>query len=336
MLEAKFEKYILEFKNPSGTSRGVLKKKSTYFMHLSKGAFRASGEANLFKGLSADDTPDYEEKLKEVCVNIEVYAKNYQETLVDYPSIRFALEQALLKLNNLHDLCFDNAFSRGEAGIPINGLIWMGSEQFMQEQIEEKLADNFTCIKLKIGAIDFEKELAILKNLRNKFPVTDLEIRVDANGAFHPKEALKKLEQLAKFDLHSIEQPIMAGQFEDMASLCQSTPLPIALDEELIGIGTMEEKRKVLESIVPQFIILKPALVGGFASCDEWISLAESREIGWWITSALESNVGLDAIAQYTFSKNTANYQGLGTGKLFSNNIPSSLTIVDAKLWRKA
>lgn len=335
MLRASYTKYVLEFKNPSGTSRGVLKKKDTYFIELNDGQQTAIGEANMFRGLSADDVPNYEAILQDVCDRIVEYKDSFQEDLKDFPSIVFALEQAFLQLENKKAICYQNEFTKGKAGIPINGLIWMGSEAFMRTQIEEKLNSNFTCIKMKIGAIDFEKEFTILQNLRESYSKDELEIRVDANGAFSAEEALEKLERLASLDLHSIEQPIRAGQLIAMAQLCMQTPLPIALDEELIGIKTYEAKKALLEQVQPQFIILKPALVGGFKSCDEWIELAEAKNISWWITSALESNIGLDAIAQYTFSKNTTLFQGLGTGQLFTNNTASSLHIMDAHLWRR-
>ena len=334
-LKAKFKKYTLQFKNPSGTSRGVLKTKDTYFIYIEDGEKSVVGEAALFKGLSVDDVPNYEGKLTNVCENINDYACNYHQTLIDYPSIVFGLEQCFLKLQNGDDICFKTDFNLGKLGIPINGLIWMGDEAFMQKQIEAKLAENFKCIKMKIGAINFESEFKILQNLRAKFSKEVLEIRVDANGAFSPKEVLKKLDRLATLDLHSIEQPIKANQIIEMAQLCKVTPLPIALDEELIGVKTTDEREKLLSTIQPQYIILKPALVGGFQACREWITIAESYNVGWWITSALESNIGLDAIAQYTAFKNTQMYQGLGTGKLFTNNISSKLYIENASLWKK-
>ncbi|MEZ4916354.1 MAG: o-succinylbenzoate synthase [Chitinophagales bacterium] len=334
MLTASFEKYVLQFKSPSGTSRGILRTKDTYFITLNNGKNTAIGEAALFRGLSADDVPNYEEKLATVCNEIAFYKDNYHETLKQFPSIVFGLEQAFLKLKNKADFCFDNDFTVGKKGIPINGLIWMGTETFMQKQIEDKLKQGFHCIKMKIGAIGFDKEIALLKHLREKFSARKLELRVDANGAFAPNEAMEKLQELAQLQLHSIEQPIKQGQQNEMEKLCASTPLPIALDEELIGIFELKEKQALLDKIKPQYIILKPALVGGFKSCDEWIKLAEERNIGWWITSALESNIGLDAIAQYTASKSTSMYQGLGTGQLFTNNTPSTLSIIDARLWR--
>lgn len=333
-MKASFRPYVLEFKQASGTSRGVLKTKQTYFIELHNGTYSSIGECALFRGLSCDDVPEYEEVLADVCLNIEAYLDNYHEKLLDFPSIIFGLEQALLMLENKGQYYFDNAFTRGEVGIPINGLIWMGSESFMLEQIEAKLAEGFTCLKMKIGAIDFFKEYDILRNLRKAYPKELLEIRVDANGAFSVQEVYNRLDELSKLDLHSIEQPIKAGQAEAMEKLCRFSALPIALDEELIGVKHLKEKETLLNKILPQYIILKPALVGGFRSCDEWIALAEKLGIAWWITSALESNVGLDAIAQYTASKNTTMFQGLGTGKLFTNNIDSSLRIENAKLWK--
>lgn len=334
-MKARFEKYNLEFVRPSGTSRGVLTDKTTYFIFVNNGEKEVVGECALFRGLSSDDVPEYEEKLQEVCENIDKYFIDGFESLNSFPSIVFGLEQASLKLRNKSSNCFDNDFSLGLKGIPINGLIWMGSEEFMMKQIEEKLAEGFFCIKMKIGAIDFFKEFEILKNLRKRYSREDLELRVDANGAFDPKNAYNRLDELSKLDLHSIEQVIRPKQWDIMALLCKTSPLAIALDEELIGINSRKEKQSLLEKIKPQYIVLKPALVGGFKACDEWIEIAESFGISWWITSALESNIGLEAIAQYTASKNTSAFQGLGTGKLFTNNMPSNLFIQDAQLWTK-
>ncbi|MCB9256049.1 MAG: o-succinylbenzoate synthase [Chitinophagales bacterium] len=334
-MKARFEKYTLEFVRPSGTSRGVLWNKNTYFVYVANGEKEVVGECALFEGLSSDDRPEYEEVLQEVCTNISYYFSHGLESLAAYPSIVFGLEQAFLRLKNKSSQCYDNAFSRGERGIPINGLIWMGTEEFMLSQIEEKLAEGFTCLKMKIGAIDFFKEFEILKNLRKRFPVEELELRVDANGAFDVKNAYNRLDELSKLDLHSIEQVIRPKQIDAMALLCRTSPLAIALDEELIGVNTRLERQSLLEQIMPQYIVLKPALVGGFKACDEWIEIAESLGISWWITSALESNVGLEAIAQYTASKNTSAFQGLGTGKLFTNNTPSALFIKEAQLWTK-
>jgi o-succinylbenzoate synthase len=253
---------------------------------------------------------------------------------LEYPSIIFGLEQALLNFEHGKNLYFPSAFTQGEKNIKINGLIWMGTVDFMRKQIQEKLNQNFNCIKLKIG-VNWKEEKEILRQLRLEFDVNSLEIRVDANGGFSPKDAKIVLQELAELKIHSIEQPIKAGQITEMFELCKNSPTPIALDEELIGIIHIEEKIQLLEKIQPQFIILKPALVGGFSGTDQWISIAEKLGIGWWITSALESNIGLNAIAQYTFTKNNPMPQGLGTGALFSNNFPSSLFLEGDKLYFK-
>lgn len=286
------------------------------------------GECGLFRGLSYDDRPDYEDKLQWLCKHIELDHDDLLHELIEYPSIQFGLEQALLsfKSNNLYDL-FPSEFSKGTDHISINGLIWMGDEDFMQKQIALKLEQGFTTLKMKIGAIDFEAELNILKKIRTHYNAAELELRVDANGAFSPDEALLKLQRLAEFTIHSIEQPIKAGQWEQMSNLCALSPIDIALDEELIGILKKDEKQVLLENIKPQYIILKPSLVGGFKGSQEWIDLAEKLGIGWWITSALESNIGLNAIAQFTYTLNNKMPQGLGTGGLFDNNIESPLVV---------
>jgi o-succinylbenzoate synthase len=338
MLKAEYSKYILNFKQPSGTSRGVLNTKESWFIKIYDSENEniiGIGECGLLKGLSCDNIENYELKLEKVCKSIEAYSTNFQTSLVEYPSIRFGVEMALLDLQNggkAH--FFDSPFSLKKEGIPINGLIWMGDEAFMQKQIEDKLKQGFKCLKMKIGAIDFVKEFGILKKLRQTFPASELEIRVDANGAFLTKEAMVRLDELSALELHSIEQPIKAGQWKRMANLCAATPLAIALDEELIGVHELEQKKELLDTIKPRYIILKPSLLGGFEASNEWIKLAEARNIDWWATSALESNIGLNAIAQWVAAKNTKMYQGLGTGQLYTNNIESSLVIKDACLWR--
>jgi o-succinylbenzoate synthase len=327
-MHAYFKKYILHFKRPGGTSRGVLHTKETYFLFLEDGYKKGVGECGLFRGLSTDDRPDYEEKLQWVCNNIHLGKEALLKHIYDLPSIQFGVEQAFLSLQS-EDMfqLFPSDFTKGKAAIPINGLIWMGSEDFMKEQITHKLKEGFTTLKLKIGAIDFETELRLLKSIRKQFTSEEVEIRVDANGAFLPKEVMEKLKRLSEYQLHSIEQPIKVGQWKEMAELCAETPLPIALDEELIGIFNLPEKEKLLSTIQPQYIILKPSLIGGFSGSNEWIALAEKYGIGWWITSALESNIGLNAIAQFTYSLDTNMPQGLGTGGLFTNNIDSPLEV---------
>jgi len=332
-MKASYQKYILNFKRPSGTSRGVLTQKETWFILLEKDKKTGIGECGILRGLSIDDRSDYEKTLKWTCLNINLGLEVLLDELVEFPSIQFGLEMAFRSLESDDKFTlFPSAFTRGEAAIPINGLVWMGDKAFMNQQIKDKIQQGFKCIKLKIGAIDFETELNLLKSIRQEFSVNDIELRVDANGAFLPQNALEKLKRLSDFDLHSIEQPIKQGQFEAMARLCETTPLPIALDEELIGVFSVAKKQELLHTINPQYIILKPSLIGGFKGSYEWINLAKNKNIGWWITSALESNVGLNAIAQWTYSLNSNMYQGLGTGSLFTNNFDSPLQVKNGTL----
>ncbi|MEM0517309.1 o-succinylbenzoate synthase [Aequorivita flava] len=333
MLKATFQKYILNFKRPSGTSRGVLNIKETYFLILKTEDAFGVGECGLLRGLSIDDRADYEEKLQWVCDNISMGNTNLVEALTEFPSMQFGVETAFKSLRSKNPFeTFPSEFSRGEASIPINGLVWMGDKAFMKQQISEKLKEGFTCIKMKIGAIDFKTEIELLKSIRKEFSAKEVELRVDANGAFSPQEALEKLKILSDLQLHSIEQPIKQGQWQEMARLCEDSPLPIALDEELIGVFSEEEKNNLLDTVNPQFIILKPSLIGGFRGSDIWIKLAEKYNAGWWITSALESNIGLNAISQYTFTKNSKLPQGLGTGSLYTNNIKSPLEVINGAL----
>jgi o-succinylbenzoate synthase len=310
-----------------------LHQKETYFLSIKSAAKTGVGECGLFRGLSYDDRPDYEDKLQWLCDNINVDQKSLYEELKEFPSIQFGLEQALLSLasEDKYEL-FPSNFSKGLDRIPINGLIWMGDVSFMNEQISNKLKEGFTTLKMKIGAIDFNTELDILKAIRNQYDPSDLELRVDANGAFSKENALEKLEKLAVFGIHSIEQPIKAGQIDSMRNLCNFSPIPIALDEELIGVLDKDKKKALLVSINPQYIILKPSLVGGFKGSLEWIEIAEALGIGWWITSALESNIGLNAIAQFTYALKNELPQGLGTGALFTNNIEAPLFVSAGKL----
>jgi o-succinylbenzoate synthase len=333
-MTAKYFRYLLEFKRPSGTSRGVLHEKETFIFEVEENGKKGTGECAIFRGLSFDDRPDYEEKLQWLCDNISQDDQYLKEQLMEFPSIWFGYEQAILNLKHGGNLYFPSEFTEGKASIMINGLIWMGDIHYMEEQIREKLQLGFHCIKLKIG-VDWKSEHRILQELRSKFSKDELELRVDANGGFSWEEAEIVLQQLADLHIHSIEQPIKAGNWDVMASLCAGTPTPIALDEELIGITDPLEKKKLLESIKPQYIILKPALAGGFSGSDEWISLAEEQNIGWWITSALESNIGLNAIAQYTYTKKNPMPQGLGTGSLFVNNFESNLELRNELLWFK-
>jgi o-succinylbenzoate synthase len=308
--------------------------KETWFIVLEENGKKGIGECGILRGLSADDREDYEEKLNWVCQNIHFGEKALWENLLEFPSIQFGIEMAFLSLKSENPyVLFPSDFTNNSKSIVINGLVWMGEAAFMKEQIEEKLAQGFTCIKLKIGAIDFEKELDLLRFIRTHFTAKQIEIRVDANGAFSLNNALYKLNQLSGFELHSIEQPIQKKHTDSMAELCKNTPFPIALDEELIGVFSLEEKEVLLQKIKPQYIILKPSFVGGFRGTQEWITLAQKYNMGWWITSALESNIGLNAIAQWTFLQNSDMPQGLGTGALYTNNIDCPLEVLNGQLW---
>jgi O-succinylbenzoate synthase len=333
-LKAHYHKYILDFKLPSGTSRGVMTQKETWFLILERDGKTGIGECGLLRKLSVDDRPDYEDKLKWVCDNIDLGEDALWEQLIEFPSIQFGVETAFRSFNSETPfLIFPSEFTNGTANISINGLVWMGDEAFMHRQIGEKIDAGFTCVKLKIGAIDFEKELALLRFIRQNYNENEIEIRVDANGGFSSNEALYKINQLSEFKIHSIEQPIAVKQHDSMSDLCKTAHIAIALDEELIGVFTYDEKVSLLKKIMPQYIILKPSLVGGFRGSDEWISIAESLGIGWWITSALESNIGLNAIAQWTFLKQNPMPQGLGTGGLYTNNFESPLEVASGQLW---
>ena len=332
---------MLHFKQPAGTSRGVYTERRIWLVTISDGERIGVGECAPLPNLSCDDIPNYTEVLRRFCDEVERTGELDTEALRDYPSMLFGLETALMdvrcKMEDGRSLLFDNAFSRGEVGIPINGLVWMGSFEEMRERIEQKLAQGFHCVKLKIGAIDFDAELELIKRIRERFSLHEVELRVDANGAFPFEEALYKMELLSQYALHSIEQPIKAKQWANMAELCRESPLPIALDEELIGVNDPDQKRQMLNIIRPRYIILKPSLHGGMMGVREWIDIANDMGIGSWITSALESNIGLNAIAQLAadiYGPHIRMPQGLGTGQLFTDNIPIPLEIRGEKLWR--
>lgn len=333
-MKATYHKYILHFKQPSGTSRGVLTDKETWFLVLQENGKKGIGECGILRGLSADDRPDYEEKLQWVCENIYLGAEKLWEELIEFPSIQFGAEMAFLSLQSENPfVLLPSKFTSGEASMVINGLVWMGDEAFMKRQIEEKIEQGFRCVKMKIGAIDFEKEKALLRFIRQNFDAQTMEIRVDANGAFSENEALDKINQITGFQIHSIEQPIQKNKTDTMSVLCKNTQLPIALDEELIGVFSLADKEALLQKVRPQYIILKPSFIGGFRGTSEWIALAKKYQIGWWITSALESNIGLNAIAQFTFLQNNPMPQGLGTGALYTNNFESPLQVAQGQLW---
>lgn len=321
-MRLEFAPYLLKFQHPAGTSRGVLTEKPTFFIKIydeSDPSYFGIGEAAVFPGLSPEADGNYVWKLTELMANIAI---GRPTDLSRYSSIQFGLEQALLDFSHgCRGFYYESEFTEGLRPIEINGLVWMGDFDKMISRIEEKIKDGFKCIKLKIGAIDWGKELEMIRFIRQSFTPDQLMIRVDANGAFDFDDCLNKLEQLAYLEVHSIEQPIKAGNPDIMSKICRESPVPVALDEELIGKGSLEQRLDVLDNINPQFIILKPALCGGFSGAIEWIEEASKRSIGWWITSALESNIGLNAIAQFTATTGAHGPQGLGTGSLFTNNL---------------
>ena len=335
-MKAEIIRKQLHFKQPAGTSRGVYTTRNVWYILLTDAhhpEHYGVGECAPLPALSCDDVPDYEDILQEACKRFEESECIDYHALRDYPSILFGLETAFRHYQARSLQLWHTPFSQGKEGIPINGLIWMGNFEEMYHRIEEKMKLGFRCIKLKIGAIDFDKELELLAHIRQHFSPEQIELRVDANGAFSPQDAPEKLKQLAEYGLHSIEQPIRAGQWQDMARLCADTPLPIALDEELIDINERAKKIELLETIRPQYIILKPSLHGGISGSEEWIELAAERGIGSWVTSALESNIGLNAIAQWTGTLQPTLPQGLGTGLLFTDNIDFPLHIEGDCLW---
>ena len=372
MYKIEISERTLHFKQPAGTSRGVYTTRHSYYLTLTSDelpGIEGVGECATLPDLSCDAKPEYEMTLRQVCQMVEQMGRIPYDMIRAYPSITFGLETAfasffdaakkfleivptegasssseMLKqkgvsvpvgMENLTEL-FDSPFGRGEEGITINGLVWMGTYEEMLARLEEKLQAGFHCVKLKIGAIDFFKELDLIKRIRDVYTKEQVELRVDANGGFLPENAMSQLEALAKYDIHSIEQPIKQHQWPKMAQLCRETPLPIALDEELIGVNVRSMKQALLDTVRPQYIILKPSLHGGIYGCNEWIELANQRGIGSWITSALESNIGLNAIAHYAakvYGSNVKMPQGLGTGQLFTDNIPMPLEIRGDKLF---
>ena len=371
MYKIEISERTLHFKQPAGTSRGVYTTRHSYYLTLTSDELpgvEGVGECATLPDLSCDAKPEYEMTRRQVCQMVEQMGRIPYDMIRAYPSITFGLETAfasffdaakkfleivpaegassseMLKqkgvsvpagMENLTEL-FDSPFGRGEEGITINGLVWMGTYEEMLARLEEKLQAGFHCVKLKIGAIDFFKELDLIKRIRDVYTKEQVELRVDANGGFLPENAMSQLEALAKYDIHSIEQPIKQHQWPKMAQLCRETPLPIALDEELIGVNVRSMKQALLDTVRPQYIILKPSLHGGIYGCNEWIELANQRGIGSWITSALESNIGLNAIAHYAakvYGSNVKMPQGLGTGQLFTDNIPMPLEIRGDKLF---
>lgn len=341
-LNISVEERVLHFRQPAGTSRGVYTERKIWLVSISQQRTVGDcdvvglGECAPLPDLSCDACANYGEVLRRFCDDVERTGEIPYEDMRDYPSMLFGLETAMLSLQPSH-LLFDTAFSRGEVGIPINGLVWMGNYDEMLQRLEQKLEQGFRCVKLKIGAIDFEQELDLVRRIRDRFSFHEVELRLDANGAFPYDQALYKLELLSQYAIHSIEQPIRQGQWAFMAALCRESPLPIALDEELIGVNDKELKAQLLNIIKPAYIVLKPSLHGGMAGCREWVETARRYDVGSWMTSALESNVGLNAIGQFcsaVYGDDITMPQGLGTGQLFTDNIPMPLEIRGDKLWR--
>jgi O-succinylbenzoate synthase len=337
MIKAVYRYKEFRFRQPVRTSRGSLESKKVYFLLLydDKMPFvYGIGECSVFPGLSMDDTDGFEKKLGEIVDLINRGWFNLKTPIYAFPSINFAIETALKDLENKGSKIFyPSEFTEGKDHIRINGLIWMGSREELQQQIDQKLALGFHCLKLKIGSLDFETEYEVLAGIRRRYSSDILEIRLDANGAFHPEEALEILYRLSDFQIHSVEQPILPSQLEEMAALCETTPIPIALDEELIGKYPVENKEQLLKLINPHYIVLKPGLLGGISACKEWIEVAEKMNVGWWVTSSLETNIGLNVIAQWCYTLNNQAVQGLGTGTLFENNIGSPLAVTGEKLY---
>jgi o-succinylbenzoate synthase len=337
MLKATWKYHKLVFRKPAGTSRGVLLHKDSWFINVFDDENHETlgiGECGLIPGLSIDPLEIFEKELDTLCASINAYDDWIANSGHLFPSIKFALQTAILDLNSGGKRIFQqNYFTSGINGIPINGLIWMGSKEEMKQQVEDKVGQGFGCLKLKVGALGFNHEIEVLRYIRKEFKRENIELRLDANGAFEPEIALEKLKILSEFEIHSIEQPIKQGQVEQMAQLCSQSPIRIALDEELIGVVDFHQRKLLLETIKPSFIILKPSLLGGLNDADEWINLANQLGIGWWATSALESNIGLNAIAQWISQKDVTTLQGLGTGQLFTNNFQSPLTVSNGKLF---
>lgn len=334
-MKISIQERVFHFKQPAGTSRGIYTTRKSWMVEIEENGRIGRGECAPLPDLSCDAQPDYAEVLRGFCDEVEQSGSIDHEAMRDYPSMLFGLETAMLNLQRGEQL-FDTAFCRGEQGIPINGLVWMGTYEEMLSRMEEKLSQGFRCVKLKVGAIDFDQELDMVRRIRERFSRQEVELRLDANGGFKPDEALYRLELLSQYGIHSIEQPIKQKQWSLMAELCRDAPLPIALDEDLIGVNDPETKRLMLRIIKPAYIVLKPSLHGGMIGCKEWIDIARGEGIGSWITSALESNIGLNAIAQFcssVYGNSMRMPQGLGTGLLFTDNIQMPLEIRGDQLW---
>ncbi|HLO58507.1 MAG TPA: o-succinylbenzoate synthase [Bacteroidales bacterium] len=337
MIKAKSSYLEFHFQRPATTSRGTLMTKKVYFIilyHTDDPTIAGVGECSLFPGLSYDDVKGFKQKLNQTIDRINEGDYFNDSSLIEWPSINFAVETAWKDIRaNGSKILYPSGFTEGKDSIWINGLVWMSDKSEMIRQIRQRMNDGFTCLKLKIGALDLREEIEVLRFIREHCSPDEVEIRLDANGAFGKSEALEVIKILSEFQIHSIEQPISAGHPEDLAKICEASPVPIALDEELIGKHTMTGRKKLLETIKPKYLVLKPGLLGGLASCKEWINLAQEKNIGWWITSSLETNIGLNAIAQWTYTLKNEIYHGLSTGSLYNNNIRSPLYLHGERLY---
>ncbi len=335
-----YSKHLLSFQKPAKTSRGEYVEKPSWLVHLGDKVIKGSGEASPLWDLSIDGKVDIDKKLQELPEQIsESDLLDLLESWVPgkpgaLPSLRFAFHCAFLDYKTGGTgIWVDSAFTQKQSGIPINGLVWMNSIETMEEEAYSKISQGFRCIKFKVGALDFDEECKLLERIRAKHSAFQLEIRLDANGAFAEDTAVEQLKELYRFGIHSIEQPIKAG-LESMEKVCRESAIDVALDEELIGIDP-KNGTSLLTRLKPRYIILKPTLLGGLDLCDQWINSAKRADCGWWSTSALEGNVGLFAIAQWVSQKPNIPYQGLGTGSLFVENFPAKTEVRGEQLWRK-
>ena len=336
MIHATWKELTLTPRFPLGTSKGVIKARTVWYLiawDAERPQVRGIGEAALFPGHSKEFPADVRTKLLELCSDTSNWGQRLHDDLMQVPSVRFAVEQCLRDLQaSGSKILFPSEFTLGHAGLPINGLVWMGDMATMRERIKTQIDGGSRCVKMKIGGIGIADELQLLADVRREFNAKELTLRVDANGAFTNGNVMPVLERLAALEVESIEQPVSPGLYEVMAELCATSPLPVALDEDLIGISTPEGKKDLLDHVKPQYIVIKPSMVGGWAAAQEWIDLAQERGIGWWITSALESSIGLNAIAQWTATLGVTIPQGLGTGSVYSDNVPSPLSVSAGEL----
>jgi O-succinylbenzoate synthase len=337
MIKASYRKKILSLIKPAKTSRGILSRKPSWYICLRDDEAKeieGIGECTIFPGLSGETEKMVDQKIEEVCKIINSKGLDSIPDLALFPSLSFGLETALIDLKTGGKrILFPTAFTEGRFFIRINGLIWMGPVEYLSKQVNEKLDQGFGCLKLKIGSLRKEDELSLLQSIRSRFDARKLELRVDANGAYSYDEALETMKKLADLEVHSIEQPMKPGTWEKMARLCMNAPIPVALDEELLGKYNPEEKKLLISAIRPQYLVLKPGLLGGFQQANEYITLAKQENLGWWITSALESNIGLNAIAQWAYTYNNSSVQGLGTGKLYRQNVICPLSLEGDRLF---